>query len=153
LTAEVKTLRCHLEAHHVRHYDKWCERTGFTTMLPKAIHARKDAASNTAANAQQTLNSHLVPIQPAPNVVKYSGALFQQAAEEWLTMTNQPIDTLSHLKFHEVIEFAARATDGVKIPERRAVHENIIRRFQQNIAELCKCFNVFIKTVVTWIMQ
>ncbi|KAF5318361.1 hypothetical protein D9611_014218 [Ephemerocybe angulata] len=141
LTAEVTTLRRYLEAHHVRPYDKWCERTGFTTMLPKAVRARKDAASNAAANAQQTLNGHLVPIQPAPNVVKYSDALFQQAAEEWLIMTNQPIDALSHPKFHELIEVAARATDGVKIPERRAVRENIIRRFQQNVAELRKRFN------------
>ncbi|KAF6750106.1 hypothetical protein DFP72DRAFT_767119, partial [Ephemerocybe angulata] len=142
LTAEVTTLRRHLEAHHVRRYDKWCERTGFTTMLPKAVRARKDAASNAAANAQQTLNGHLVPIQPAPNVVKYSDALFQQAAEEWLIMTNQPIDALSHPKFHELIQVAARATDGVTIPEKRAVRESIIRRFQQNVADLRKRFNV-----------
>ncbi|KAF6748785.1 hypothetical protein DFP72DRAFT_819814 [Ephemerocybe angulata] len=153
LTAEVTTLRRHIEAHHARRYNKWCTKSGFVTMLPKAVRARKEAALSEAASTQQTLDGHVVPTQPAPNIIKYSDALFQEAAEEWLISTHQPIDALSHPKFHELIEVAARATNGVKIPEKRAVRDGIIQRFRKNVADLRKRFNVFIHTFVTWIMQ
>ncbi|KAF6742591.1 hypothetical protein DFP72DRAFT_830399, partial [Ephemerocybe angulata] len=113
-------------------YDKWCERTGFTTMLPKAVASKGCSIETQRPMPSKPSTATSFPIQPAPMSSSTVSALFQQAAEEWLIMTNQPIDALSHPKFHELIQVAAaRATDGVTIPEKRAVRESIIRRFSR----------------------
>ncbi|KAF6744250.1 hypothetical protein DFP72DRAFT_826137, partial [Ephemerocybe angulata] len=148
------TLRRHMEAHHPKRYNKWCERNDFLSMLPKTVHARRDALAAAAASTstQQTLDGHVHPIDPAPRVIKYSDALFQQVAEEWLIATNQPIEALSHPRFHEMIEVAARATDGVKIPEKRAVRESILRHFRNSVKELRDRLNIatFISKYKCW---
>ncbi|RXW15922.1 hypothetical protein EST38_g9925 [Candolleomyces aberdarensis] len=118
---EVTTLCRHLQASHRKHYNKWCEHHNFQLKLPKNVKAHKDAQQEAAA-AQTTLNGHLQPIDHLTPVLKYSDALFQEAAEDWMILTNQPLDALSHPHFHHMIDVASSATDGVKIPERCLAH-------------------------------
>ncbi|KAF6747684.1 hypothetical protein DFP72DRAFT_821472, partial [Ephemerocybe angulata] len=146
------TLRRHMEAHHRRRYTKWCDRNDFLSMLPKAVRARREAIH--AAATQQTLDGHVQPLPPSTRVIKYSDALFQEVAEEWLIATNQPVEALSHPRFHELIQVAARAgEDGVKIPEKRAVRESIIRRFRNSVKELrerfeCNGHSLYLHSVI-----
>ena len=42
-----------------------------------------------------------------------------------------------------MIDVASRATDGVKIPEKRATRDSILQRFKKNVTELKEMFNVF----------
>ncbi|KAJ2911647.1 hypothetical protein MD484_g8767, partial [Candolleomyces efflorescens] len=137
---EVTTLRRHLQASHRKHYNKWCERHEFQSKLPKDVKARKDAEQEATA-AQTTLDGHLRPIDPPAPILKYSDALFKEAAEDWMISTNQPLDALSHPHFHHMIDVASRATNGVKIPERRATRDSILQRFKKNVAELKEKFN------------
>ncbi|KAF5343868.1 hypothetical protein D9758_015885 [Tetrapyrgos nigripes] len=58
------------------------------------------------------------------------------SAIEWLAETNQPIDTIHHPKFQNMIDIAARATNGVKIPGRKATRRAIIDLFKKNISAL-----------------
>ncbi|TEB18980.1 hypothetical protein FA13DRAFT_1603760, partial [Coprinellus micaceus] len=138
LVNEVSTLRRHLQAQHRKKYIKWCDCNDFQSKLPSDVKARKEKA----ASNQTTLDGHAVPIEPAPPSVKYSDALFRQVVEEWLIATNQPLQCVDHPKFHELIDVASRATEGVKIPTRQATRESIIDRFKKNVAELSAKFNV-----------
>ncbi|KAJ3505119.1 hypothetical protein NMY22_g17694 [Coprinellus aureogranulatus] len=136
---ETTTLRRHIQSAHRKRYVKWCERHDFQSKLPNDIKARKAAAE--AAATQGTLDGHVQVLDDDTKFIKYSDALFQEAAEEWMISTNQPLDALSHPKFHHMIDVASRASNGVKIPEKRATRENIIRRFKKNVAELTEKFN------------
>jgi hypothetical protein len=48
----------------------------------------------------------------------------------------QPLDALNHPKFQEMIDVAARATGGVKIPGRKAIREEILNLFHQQMEKL-----------------
>ncbi|KAK7017665.1 ribonuclease H-like domain-containing protein [Favolaschia claudopus] len=48
----------------------------------------------------------------------------------------QPISALDHPKFQDMINIAARATDGVVIPSGKLVREEIIRLFHQQLENL-----------------
>jgi hypothetical protein len=41
-----------------------------------------------------------------------------------------------------MIDVASHATNGVKIPEKRATRESILERFKKNVAELTDRLNV-----------
>ncbi|KAJ3519324.1 hypothetical protein NMY22_g13261 [Coprinellus aureogranulatus] len=114
---ETTTLRRHIQACHRKRYNK-C-----------------------GSGDQSTLDGHVQPIAQSEPVIKYSDALFQEAAEEWMISTNQPLDALSHPRFHHMIDVASRATNGVKIPEKRATRASILQRFKKNVAELKEKFN------------
>ncbi|KAJ7920861.1 hypothetical protein B0H13DRAFT_1563118, partial [Mycena leptocephala] len=58
------------------------------------------------------------------------------AALEWLIATDQPIAALNHPKFRTMIEIAARATNGVKIPGRNATRDEIIKLFHDQMNQL-----------------
>ncbi|KAJ7730111.1 hypothetical protein DFH07DRAFT_756442, partial [Mycena maculata] len=62
--------------------------------------------------------------------------LFLDAAIEWLIATDQPIDTLMHPKFKEMIDIAARATQGVNLPNREQTREAIIKLFHDQMTKL-----------------
>jgi len=49
---------------------------------------------------------------------------------------NQPIQTLEHPKFKNMIDVAARATHGVTIPNRKAMQNHIIELFKKNLTNL-----------------
>lgn len=96
-------------------------------MLPGDVKARKKKAERN----QQAIDAHLTERKLAERVMPYSDKLFKKAAIAWLVATNQvrlyscmrqhnliffikPIQALEHPKFKEMIDIAARATNGVK---------------------------------------
>jgi hypothetical protein len=52
--------------------------------------------------------------------------------------TLQPIDALEHPAFKNMIDIAARSTNGVKIPDRKQTRRAIIDLFKQNLTNLRK---------------
>ncbi|RPD52271.1 hypothetical protein L226DRAFT_447447, partial [Lentinus tigrinus ALCF2SS1-7] len=132
----ITSLRRHMESHHKALYLDWCDKNNFLSMLPKCVKKCRDAAEQ-ESQSQSTLDPHLRE-KPAPAelVVKYTDALFREAAIEWLVATDQPIQALEHPAFKNMIDIAARATDGVKIPGRKTTRDEIIRMFKCNLAKL-----------------
>ena len=53
-----------------------------------------------------------------------------------LTLLQQPIDALTHPKFKEMIDIAARATQGVNLPNRDQTREAIIKLFHDQMTQL-----------------
>lgn len=127
-------------------------------MLPRDTEARRK--QNKKQLAQSTLTSHLrEKPPPPPPVVKYTDTLFRNAAVEWLIATDQvrepffnviadtegllqPIQALEHPVFRNMIDIAARATEGVKIPNRKQTRREIIDMFKRNMTKLRKRLNV-----------
>ncbi|KAG0700114.1 hypothetical protein DFH29DRAFT_807956, partial [Suillus ampliporus] len=94
-------------------YIQWADTNKFASMLLRDTkHCKLDAA----ADSQAHLNAHLSEKKPKDHIVPYSDALFCEAAIEWLIETDQPIDALNHKSFRYMINTAARATNGIKIP-------------------------------------
>ncbi|KAG2142680.1 hypothetical protein BD769DRAFT_1348977, partial [Suillus cothurnatus] len=75
-------------------------------------------------------------------VIPYSNKLFKQATIEWLVATDQPIQALEHPKFKEMVDIASCATNGVKIPDRKATHAEIMRMFKNHLTRLRNTLNV-----------
>ncbi|KAJ7808037.1 hypothetical protein B0H14DRAFT_2380921, partial [Mycena olivaceomarginata] len=125
------------------------KKNNFESRLEEDIQARKKAAADAAeAKAQlhqQTLEPHLR--EKPERVVPYSDALFRDAALEWLIATDQPIDALTHPKFKDMIDIAGRATNGVKIPGRKATRQEIIDLFKKQMENLRVRINVSIPLV------
>ncbi|KAG1823289.1 hypothetical protein EV424DRAFT_1321203 [Suillus variegatus] len=136
LVNEISTLRRHTEAKFSAKYRKWAKEHWFELMLPGDVKARKENAT------QQSINAHLTERKLAKRVVSYTDRLFKQAAIEWLVSTDQPIQALEHPKFKEMIDIAARATNGVKIPGRKATRAEIIRTFKTHLTGLRSKLNV-----------
>ncbi|KAG1804864.1 uncharacterized protein HD556DRAFT_1189375, partial [Suillus plorans] len=134
LVNEISTLRRHAEAKFPGKYRKWAKEHSFESMLPGDVKARKDK--------QQSINAHLTEQKLTEKVVSYSDKLFKQAAIEWLVATDQPIQALEHPKFKEMIDVAARATNGVKIPGRKATRAQIVRMFKAHLTGLRNRLNV-----------
>ena len=65
--------------------------------------------------------------------------MIQIITEVWYV---EPIQALEHPKFKEMIDMAARATNGVKIPGRKATHAEIMRIFKNHLTKLKKTLNV-----------
>ncbi|KAG1758115.1 hypothetical protein EDD22DRAFT_784350, partial [Suillus occidentalis] len=81
-------------------YHAWCTKNTFTSMLPKDVKDRKNAAA--IANAEQgSLDNHLREIKSTERVLPYSDKLFREAAIEWLASTNQPIQAVEHPELQE----------------------------------------------------
>ena len=57
-------------------------------------------------------------------------------------ISSQPIIALEHPKFKELIDVASRATNGVKIPNRRRTRDEIIRLFKDHLTKLKAELNV-----------
>ncbi|KAG1888027.1 uncharacterized protein F5891DRAFT_966302 [Suillus fuscotomentosus] len=132
------TLRRHAEANFAGKYQTWAKTSKFDSMLPGDVKDRKAKAMR----AQQVINSHLTERKLAERVVPYSDKLFKTAAVEWLIATDQPIQALEHPKFKEMIDVAARATNGVKIPGRKATRAQIMRMFKNHLTKLKATLNV-----------
>ncbi|KAN0111931.1 hypothetical protein V8E52_008021 [Russula decolorans] len=81
------------------------------------------------------LESSPMPV-PVDAIVKQNTLLFQQAAIEWLVATDQPIQALEHLAFKEMINVTFHATNGVKIPGRKATRNEIKSMFKKHLMSL-----------------
>ncbi|KAF5337979.1 hypothetical protein D9758_014306 [Tetrapyrgos nigripes] len=127
------TCRRHMQSDHGGKYRKWARENNFISMLPEDSQARCQEKQDPA---QSSIEGHVRPLPPRENVVPYSDALFLEAAIEWLAETNQPINAIHHPKFQNMIDIAAQATNGVKIPGRKATRRAIIDLFKKNISAL-----------------
>ena len=112
------------------------------------------------ANAQTSLDSHLEEIPAKKHIIPYSDALFWQVAVEWLISTDQvcnkpshscfclkytsfkPIDALSYPKFHEMIDVASHAPDGVNIPGCKQTQNEILGMFKTHLKKLHQHLNI-----------
>ncbi|RDB14951.1 putative AC transposase [Hypsizygus marmoreus] len=133
---KVTTLRYHIESQHYALYHRWAGKNTFESKLPKDVKARKDAETAANQEKQSTLDPHLRDVPPKERTIPYSDKLFREAAIEWLIATDQPLQALEHPKFIEMIDVASRATNGVKIPNRKATRQHIIDLFKKNLTDL-----------------
>jgi hypothetical protein len=141
-------------------YRNWAKTAGFESKLPGDIKKRKAATEET----MRTLDSDLVKKKPCERVVPYSDKLFRRVAVEWLVATDQvsvysyifkslissssqPIRALEHPKFHELINAASRATNGVNIPGQKAMRNEIMHMFKDHLTKLKSQLNVRISIV------
>ncbi|KAF5314033.1 hypothetical protein D9611_006951 [Ephemerocybe angulata] len=137
IVADVTTLQRHLEYAHEGKYNSWCLKNNYESKLPGAVKAGKEALE-VAEGWQGTLDD---AVEENANIIPYTRALFEEAAEDWLIETGQPLDALSHPRFHYMVDVASRAMNGVKVPEKRATRAHLIARFKKNMSELHKCLN------------
>ncbi|KAG2047459.1 hypothetical protein BDR06DRAFT_976698 [Suillus hirtellus] len=102
----ISTLCCHAETKFPSKYQKWAKEHWFESMsmLPSDVKACKDK--------QQSINAHLTE---------------QKLAEK-------PIQALEHLKFKEIIDVTAQATNGIKIPGRKVIHAHKLEHVTCNNA-------------------
>ncbi|KAJ7131123.1 hypothetical protein C8R44DRAFT_583248, partial [Mycena epipterygia] len=107
---------------------------GSWKILKHAKKAADDAEEAKQKLQQKTLDPHLE--EKPERVIRYTDQLFLDAAVEWLIATDQPIDALNHPKFKEMIDVAARAHDGVKIPGRKSTRAEILNLFQRQMEKL-----------------
>jgi len=61
----------------------------------------------------------------------------------------QPIQALEHPKFKDMIDVVSRATQGVKIPGRKATRAEIMWIFKNHLTQLKKKLNVCISHSAT----
>ncbi|PSR75311.1 hypothetical protein PHLCEN_2v9174 [Hermanssonia centrifuga] len=132
IVADVSTLRRHIEAKHAGVYRKWAADNNFESKLPGDVKKRKEANAKIKLQQQQ-LDAHLKEMPKKERVIAYSELAFKRAAIEWMIFTNQPIQALEHPTFASMIQIAARATDGVTIPSRKACRSEIMRLFHEEI--------------------
>ncbi|KAJ7146956.1 hypothetical protein C8R44DRAFT_599361, partial [Mycena epipterygia] len=135
LVADVSTHRRHYAKFHKSEYHAWCETNDFESKLGEDVKARQKADEHkNKLLKQQTIDPHLreKPARPTP----YTDELLLDAAIKWLIATDQPIDALTHPKFKEMIDIAARATEGVNLPNREQTREAIIRLFHDQMSQL-----------------
>jgi len=59
-----------------------------------------------------------------------------------LVLSIQPLQALEHPKFKDMIDLAARATNGVKISGRKATQAEIKRMFKEHLTRLKAKLNV-----------
>ncbi|KAF7346742.1 putative AC transposase [Mycena sanguinolenta] len=143
LVADVSTNRRHYAKFHkaedtLIEYHAWCKQTDFESKLDEDVKARQQAQRAEELKKkvlkQQSLDPHLreKPARPVP----YTDELFLDAAIQWLIATDQPIDALTHPKFKEMINIAARATEGINLPTRAQTRNAIIKLFHDEMNKL-----------------
>ncbi|OJT04203.1 hypothetical protein TRAPUB_5111 [Trametes pubescens] len=136
--AQISTLRRHMQATHQAAYYTWTKANHFESMLPKDTLARREKHK---LQEQTRLNAHLVEKPPPECIIKYTDAIYREAAIEWLLATDQPLRALEHPAFKNMIDIAARATDGVKILNCKQTRREIIRLFKKNMTQLREKLN------------
>ncbi|KAJ3769344.1 hypothetical protein FB446DRAFT_648840 [Lentinula raphanica] len=141
---EVTTLCRHIESCHALAYRLWCNKTQFTSMLPKDVSAGKASIKEAAEKQKQSmLDAHLEQKPGIKYTVPYLSTLFREAAVEWLVRTDQPIDALEHPSFHHMVEITSRAPSaGVEIPNQKATRAYIITQFKKSLTDLSERLNV-----------
>ncbi|KAJ6569903.1 hypothetical protein B0H10DRAFT_2354970, partial [Mycena sp. CBHHK59/15] len=144
LVADVSTNRRHCAKFHKPEYHAWCKTNDFESKLEEDVKARQQEHKADELKKkllkQQTIGPHLreKPAQPAP----YTDELLLDAAIKWLIATDQVshivliLLPLMHPKFKEMIDIAARATQGINLPNHDQTHEAIIKLFHDQMTKL-----------------
>ncbi|KAF9493695.1 hypothetical protein BDN71DRAFT_1394444, partial [Pleurotus eryngii] len=112
-------------------YLDWCSKNKFISKLPKD---RAEAKRQASAQSQEHITAHLVLNPDAP--ITYSESGFLEASLHWLIQTNQPIQAFDHPAFQNMIKMAARATNGVKLPNRNSTRSGLISIFMKEMSSL-----------------
>ncbi|KAF9486994.1 hypothetical protein BDN71DRAFT_1352340, partial [Pleurotus eryngii] len=126
IIADLSTLQRHLEAHHRGSYLDWCSKNKFISKLLKDCAEAKRQAS---AQSQEHITAHLVLNPDAP--ITYSESGFLEASLHWL-----PIQAFDHLAFQNMIKMAARAMNGVKLPNCNSTRSGLISIFMKEMSSL-----------------
>jgi hypothetical protein len=134
LISDTTTLRRHMAYLHPKTYRKWCKENDFESMLPEDAKARRAEVASTIK--QTVVDEHFSIQKPEDKPKSYSDVLFEEAAIQWLIETDQPIQAFDHPTFKHMIEVAARATRGVKIPGRKQTRQAIINMFKKQMQAL-----------------
>ena len=74
--------------------------------------------------------------------IRYDVVISSTFLRRRLTPLLQPIQALEHPSFQNMIDIAARATKGVKIPNRKQTRDEIINTFKRNLSKLRDRLNV-----------
>ncbi|KAJ6593318.1 hypothetical protein B0H19DRAFT_17359 [Mycena capillaripes] len=136
LVADVSTHRRHYTKFHKSEYHAWCDQNDVESKLEEDVKARQQAQKAEELKQkvlkQQSLDSYLreKPARLAP----YTDELLLDAAIQWLIATDQ--DALTHPKFKEMIDIAARATEGVNLPNSAQTRDAIIKLFHDQMNKL-----------------
>ncbi|KAG6843969.1 hypothetical protein H0H87_011275 [Tephrocybe sp. NHM501043] len=97
--------------------------------------AKLDTARSTMEQPQ--ICSHFQTLDPSEWKILYSDEVFKDAAIEWMTETDQPIQAFEHLSSSiKMIVIASRATGGVKLPDRKQTWSSIIALFKEQMQKL-----------------
>ncbi|KAI0828580.1 hypothetical protein BC628DRAFT_1305830, partial [Trametes gibbosa] len=84
--AQISTLRHHMQATHQAVYYTWAKANHFESMLPKDTLTRCEKHK---LQEQTRLNAHLVEKPQPERIIKYTDAIYREAAIEWLLATDQ----------------------------------------------------------------
>ncbi|KAK0219520.1 hypothetical protein EDD85DRAFT_771112 [Armillaria nabsnona] len=137
---ELSTLRRHCQSFHKATYQKWAGDNGFASMLPDDRKELK--AAKTESERQTRLDPHLKEREKKEVVLPYTDELFREVSIEWLVATDQPIDAFEHPAFKKMIHIASRASDGVRIPNRKQTRRAIMETFKRQLFFLRKRLQV-----------
>ncbi|KAI0337592.1 hypothetical protein BDW22DRAFT_1339549 [Trametopsis cervina] len=140
--SDVTTLRRHMDSTHRAAYVAWATANKFLSKLPSDVKLRKEQLLKTVQ--QTTLDSHLKEMPKRDQIICYTAPIFRRAAIRWVIASDQPISALQHLRFKEMIDIAACATNGVEIPGRKTVRAEIMHMFHEQMAALKAMFAVSI---------
>ncbi|KAH9029620.1 hypothetical protein EDB84DRAFT_1271654, partial [Lactarius hengduanensis] len=143
LTNEHTTLRWHAASLHLGRYRKWCEENKFDSMLPDDTKQRRQAAiDKNVKTLQSALTDHFKPENAAEKPIVYSEKVFACAAIEWLVDADLLLQVFNRLSFKRMIDLAARANHGVKLPSPGQTQGRIIKMFKQQMFLLKERLNV-----------
>lgn len=131
-------------------------------MLPEDTKTRRAQVLEETLR-QSNVEDHFKPApkdERSEKIEPYSDELFKQAAIEWLIETNQvnsisylpifltvlfvwqPIQAFDHPAFQKMVNVAARATRGIKLPSRKQTRQEIMRMFKEQMKALKERLNV-----------
>ncbi|KAF9456062.1 hypothetical protein BDZ94DRAFT_1178523, partial [Collybia nuda] len=147
------TLRRHMAAAHKGVYHRWCKASGFVSMLPEDARARKLATAAQSRTEQTHVDTHFPTLKPEDKPTPYSDEVFQEAALRWLIETDQPIQAFEHPSFKNMINIAACATRGIKLPDRKQTRTAILQEFKNQMRRLKDRMSVCIHCLSMLISQ
>ncbi|KZS88221.1 hypothetical protein SISNIDRAFT_418577 [Sistotremastrum niveocremeum HHB9708] len=125
------TQRRHMQRSHAKAYRHWCKESGFVSMLPDDTKKRREAEEG--GTQQATLDAQW---EGKEKIIPYSSEAFRAAAREWMIETDQPLSAMDHRQFRKMIHIASRATNGVRIPGRKQVRQEIMDAFRRQMREM-----------------
>ncbi|KAF8490585.1 hypothetical protein JB92DRAFT_2754255, partial [Gautieria morchelliformis] len=123
-------------------YNTWAYTHNFESKLPKVLKAKRAQEDAVARFEQGTLDEHLKEIPKKEHVVPFTNTVFHDAAIEWLIITDQPIQALTHPSFKKMIDIGARATKGVILPTCNGTCDEIMSKFRMQLTNLKERLNM-----------
>ncbi|KAH8983920.1 hypothetical protein EDB92DRAFT_1803497, partial [Lactarius akahatsu] len=115
-------------------YRKWCEENKFDSMLPNDTKQRRQAAIDKSVKTlQSAFTNHFKPENAAEKPIAYSENVFTCAAIKWLVDADLPLQVFNRPSFKRMIDLAACANHGVKLPSPGQTRGRVIKMFKQQM--------------------